>query len=274
MNRRGEKFFDAQQWFRCPLCGEGMNCLQGKSLVCAKGHCFDISSRGYVNLAPNQKALRYDRDLFESRRAILAGGYYDALLDAVRDIVSAQGAARLLDAGCGEGYWSSRLAATIDARIFALDLSKDAIQIAARGGGDILWMVGDVANIPLCDGCTDVVLNIFTPANYSEYKRVLKKGGALVKVLPGPQHLVQLRSAASGQLGRAGYSNRRVLECFAQSFGICDRMRICRTLPITPAQLGHLLRMTPLMWGVDTQRMDTGAIADITIDAEIVVGRR
>lgn len=249
-----------------------MSDVQPGSLVCANRHCFDVSSKGYVNFAANTRPPKYHGELFESRRIILESGFYQPILETLRRLLSEYAAPCILDAGCGEGYYASQLSA--GSRVFAFDLSKDAVRMAAKRGGDVLWMVADLAGIPLRDGCADILLNIFAPANYAEFARVLRRGGLLVKVLPGAEHLRQLRDAARDQLGAPDYSNRRVIDCFDDSFGILHRIRVCNTLAVKPAMQEHLLKMTPLMLGVDAGRLQPGGLCEITIDAEIVVGRR
>ena len=68
----------------CPQCGAAF-ALTDQSLICQNGHCFDLSRRGYVNLAPShrQSAEKYDAALFESRGRILADGFYAPVLEAV-----------------------------------------------------------------------------------------------------------------------------------------------------------------------------------------------
>ena len=63
---------------------------------------------------------------------------------------------------------------------FAFDLSKDAINVAARGMNNICFFVSDIQSIPLKDNSIDCMLNIYTPANYPEFKRVLKKDGYFI----------------------------------------------------------------------------------------------
>ena len=90
---------------RCPRCGASL-ATDGASLRCAEGHCYDLSSRGYVNLAPDraQSSEKYDAELFESRRAILDDGLYAPVLCALRDMLGARfGDAPFTaaDIGCG-----------------------------------------------------------------------------------------------------------------------------------------------------------------------------
>ena len=63
--------FDVSGVFRCPLCMAPL-ALSGQSLLCANGHCFDVSAKGYVNLAAGRgQSVKYDKALFESRGALL-----------------------------------------------------------------------------------------------------------------------------------------------------------------------------------------------------------
>ena len=73
---------------RCPRCYAPFR-LTEQSLVCEQGHCYDLSRRGYVNLAPShdQSAEKYDAELFDSRRIVLEGGFYQPVLEAVASIL-------------------------------------------------------------------------------------------------------------------------------------------------------------------------------------------
>jgi len=118
------------------------------------------------------------------------------------------------------------------------------------------------------------VMDIFTPANYAEFSRVLIPGGLLLKVIPGEEYLIQLRKAAADQLRNASYSNERVTDYFEKHFALIDRKRITHTLPVNEEQKRHFARMTPMMFGVDTDALDLSAMQEMTIDVEILVGRR
>ena len=43
------------------------------------------------------------------------------------------------------------------------------------------------------DAVTDLVVSIFAPKNFLEMARVLRCGGWLALVYPGPEHLIELR---------------------------------------------------------------------------------
>ena len=59
----------------CPKCGAEFT-LESGQLRCQSGHCYDLSAKGYVNLAPNhdQKKEKYDAALFEAGAAFLRTG--------------------------------------------------------------------------------------------------------------------------------------------------------------------------------------------------------
>ena len=93
---------------QCPRCG-GAFSLTDQSLICENGHCYDLSRRGYVNLAPShrQSGDKYDETLFESRGRVFAGGFYAPVQDALcAALADRSGPFTLVDAGCGEGYYA------------------------------------------------------------------------------------------------------------------------------------------------------------------------
>ena len=274
-----EHVFDEGQALICPLCHKPLKQQANGSLQCVKKHCFDRSRRGYVNFAPGKGAQKYSKELFECRRAIFQDGFYQPVVKALGDILlqrAKKPRARILDAGCGDGYYARELSAKFPNRLdmYAFDLSRDAIDLAARGENKVNWMVADLTNIPVKNGGMDGVLDIFTPANYGEFSRVLAPNGLLIKVIPGEEYLIQLRKAAAEQLRNAVYSNERVTDYFEKHFALIDRRRITHTLPVNEEQKKNFSRMTPMMFGVDTDALDLSAIQEMTVDVEILVGRR
>ena len=212
-----EKFARVEGALACPLCGAGVR-LDGTALRCGGGHAFSVAAKGYANFVPNQRPLKgYDRAFFEARARFFGRGAYRHVLDGLLDVLAALDPAprAVLDAGCGEGSYARAVAAAPGLggpTVFALDLAKDALQVASRGGSDVLWMAADVARIPLRGASVDCVLDVFTPANYAEFDRVLTPGGIVCKVVPSGAHLHELRHAARGIVRSEDYANDRVAD--------------------------------------------------------------
>lgn len=270
MTTASAHFAQAQALFRCPLCGADM-VLHTNSLVCSNRHCFDLSKYGYINFAPASKGALYTGELFDNRRAVFAAGFYEPVVEALEQLVCLTGSAaatRVLDVGCGEGYYAAALAKRPGLEVYAMDLSKQAIVLAAKGCKTVWWMVGDLAAIPLQDGCMDVLLNILTPANYGEFTRVLRPDGQVVKVVPGEGYLQELRAAA----GKEGYSNAQVAAHFADNMMVMARKRVTYKVEIDAMQAAYFAHMTPMLSDTDMALPDVRAVRRITIDLELLVG--
>lgn len=279
-----DKFYQYKNLYACPICGKKIRFHAG-SLVCKKEHCFDISAKGYVNMLGATRPLKgYDKQFFKSRGEFFAKGYYAHILDAIIKKVSEIKAAAdgsgpatqlvLVDAGCGEGYYSSALAGRIEGlQIIAFDIAADAIACAAKSKENVAWTIADVTNIPVKDDVCDVLLDVFTPASYKEFGRILKKGGYILKVIPGSNHLKELRKAARDQLKNKDYSGEDVSDYFEQHYDILSQETLTNTMPIDQETLKTLTEMTPLLFDVDVSRLDLSEISEITVEAQLIIGR-
>ena len=263
--------------FACPICQENLT-LVVTSLKCCNHHSFDLSKFGYVNLAPQIKqSANYDKENFQNRQQILEAGFYQAILEAVSDLLSnSKNAKTILDIGCGEGFYSRKLQERHpDKTFYAFDISKDSVQIAAKSEANwaVNWFVGDLARLPIKDASMDILLDIFSPANYGEFRRVLSKDGVLIKVIPTENHLKEIRQKVQDQLTKKDYSNQDIKEHFQGHFTILSNQTASLTKTITPDQLQALLSMTPLLFHVDQSKIDWSQLTEITIEAEILVGK-
>ena len=123
-----------QQCLRCPVCGAPVEKRQN-SLFCqgARSHCFDFSAEGYLNLTnAKMSGGGDDAAMVAARTAFLGSGCYQPFADALIECLSlipAHGV--VVDAGCGEGYYTCRFAREGVAAI-GFDLSKRAVRTAAR----------------------------------------------------------------------------------------------------------------------------------------------
>ena len=263
--------------FACPICQENLTLVES-SLKCGNRHSFDLAKFGYVNLAPQIKqSANYDKENFQNRQQILEAGFYQAILEGISDILATKPSAKtVLDIGCGEGFYSRKLQESHSDKIFyAFDISKDSVQIAAKSEPNwaVNWFVGDLARLPIKDASMDILLDIFSPANYGEFRRVLSQNGILIKVVPTENHLKEIRQMVQEQLTKKDYSNQDIKEHFQEHFRIQSSQIASLTKPITAEQRQALLSMTPLLFHVDQSKIDWTQLTEITIEAEILVGK-
>ncbi|VSB61551.1 23S_rRNA m1G745 methyltransferase [Streptococcus pneumoniae] len=263
--------------FACPICQENLTLLE-TNFKCCNRHSFDLAKFGYVNLAPQIKqSANYNKENFQNRQQILEAGFYQAILDAVSDLLaSSKTTTTILDIGCGEGFYSRKLQESHSEKTFyAFDISKDSVQIAAKSEPNwaVNWFVGDLARLPIKDANMDILLDIFSPANYGEFRRVLSKDGILIKVIPTENHLKGIRQRVQDQLTNKEYSNQDIKEHFQEHFTILSSQTASLTKTITAEQLQALLSMTPLLFHVDQSKIDWSQLTEITIEAEILVGK-
>ena len=263
--------------FACPICQENLTLVE-TSFKCCNRHSFDLAKFGYINLEPQIKqSANYDKENFQNRQQILEAGFYQAILEAVSDLLSnSKNAKTILDIGCGEGFYSRKLQERHpDKTFYAFDISKDSVQIAAKSEPNwaVNWFVGDLARLPIKDASMDILLDIFSPANYGEFRRVLSKDGILIKVIPTKNHLKEIRQKVQDQLTNKDYSNQDIKNHFQNNFTILSSKTASLTKPITTEQLQALLSMTPLLFHIDQTKIDWSQLTEITIEAEILVGK-
>ncbi|MDR2771395.1 MAG: methyltransferase domain-containing protein [Clostridiales Family XIII bacterium] len=273
----------------CPVCGGALLFARETSaLRCARGHSYDLAKKGYANLqgrGGDAKSV-YSRALFESRRAVFGFGFYEEAARAITGIAKkhlrpseapirseSAGAHRVLDAGCGEGYYAfmlSRDAQLRDAcRFYGLDLSRDAVAMATDYDADIAWIVADLAKPPFRDGAFDLILNALSPAGYGAFRRILAPNGVLIKVLPGRDYLRELRAL----LGERGRGESEAAAHCAKHMRIAERANIRYRCALQAEQKKALPAMTPLTAGKNLDPSALDSLHCLTIDLEIVAGR-
>ncbi len=240
--------------FKCPVCG-GVLLKDGNTLKCEKRHSYDISSSGYVNLAMQQSGKTHGDDtlMVLARRDFLSCGYYEPLSKAVCEMTKGEA---VLDAGCGEGYYTKNIANSEDVKtIYGIDISKKAVQYASklcRGEKFGAFCVGSVYDMPYLNGVFDSVVNVFSPLALDEYKRVLKNGGTLVLAVPNPEHLLELK--------RKVYDDVRIKEISDDTldgFTLCKKQRVrYKFTPETGKNIGDLFAMTPYYYTTPAEKRE------------------
>ncbi len=186
-----------ESFLLCPVCGMRLS-RQEKVFSCVNRHSFDMARRGYVNLLTGTAGATHgdNRAMITARRRFLSRGFYAPLQKAVaaRAASLLEKGGVLLDAGCGEGYYTEAIAAACGCRVFGFDISKEALALCGNALKDATLAVASVYHLPFPDGGADLVSCIFAPLALSEYARVLRKDGSLILVIPGPSHLFAMKS--------------------------------------------------------------------------------
>lgn len=263
--------------FACPLCKEKLQ-LSENSLKCSHRHSYDLAKFGYVNLAPQIKQSKdYDKTNFQNRQLILEAGFYQQISDSLIQILKeTKNFATILDVGCGEGYYARKIQEQFpDKSIYAFDLSKDSIQLAAKSDSSLAinWFVGDLAKLPVQDKSMDIILDIFSPANYQEFQRVMSDEALLIKVVPTERHLEEIRHKAAAQLSNKDYSNQEVVQHFQEHFNIISTLNVESSHSLTPESRSALLAMTPLLFHVKQDQIDWSDLTQVTVSATILIGK-
>ena len=182
----------------CPVCGKELEAGE-RTFVCDSGHSFDTAKSGYVNLLLSKhigKAVHGDNKLMmQARRDFLESGYYSGLKDALCRMAAKHfSGSFVLDAGCGEGYYTGAIAdefeqSEIAADIYGIDISKIAVDMAAKRHkmSDLLLQCFHISTDSSCDMLTTV-----SPYCGGEFQRVLRDGGTMLMVIPGEEHLWEM----------------------------------------------------------------------------------
>lgn len=231
----------------CPICQSPLT-LTNKQWACVNRHSFDIAKEGYVNLLAVQhkrsKNPGDNADMIQARQQFMHGGHYQFLADAICAQLGEVNANNLLDLGCGEGYFTEAMFASLKpAQLFAIDISKAAVRLAAKRQPAINYLVASNHRIPLPEQSVDVAVRVMAPSQLSELQRLIKPGGHLLIVRPGARHLYQLKQQI--------YQDVRLHEEQAdelEGFQLLGQRKVSAELTLDQAAMGQLASMTPFAW--------------------------
>ena len=267
---------------RCPHCKGSMSLVENgcASLVCdgVKKHCFDLSSSGYVNFAsPSQSGGGDSPEAVRARTEFLSLGYYEPIREAIYHTALEYGKGGLLvDAGCGEGYYSQRMSESFC--VFGADISKSAVNTAAKrakreGADRVFYSVASVFELPVKDGSANVVTNIFAPCAEAEYKRVLADDGVLVAAYAGEEHLMGLKKVLYDSVRK----NQERADMPADMELIAEK-RVCFDIKLDGAEnIKRMFAMTPYYWrtsSADAQKLYELDSLETRVDVIIAVYRK
>lgn len=263
---------------RCPVCHADM-AQDGGVLYCkgARRHCYDLSGAGYVNLASAKASGGGDdAELIRARTAFLAAGHYAPVADALTTLLKKHApSGTVLDAGCGEGYYTARMA---EAGLYpvGIDLSKrgvlHAAKTAKRQGTGAFFAVAGIFDLPCRDASLDAVTSIFAPVCEAEFSRVLKPGGVLVLAGAGADHLYSLKEV----LYETPYRNEPRAD-LPRELELVETQRVRYVATMEQGDLATLFAMTPYFYRTGEAgraRLLATASLGVDVDVEIAVYRK
>ena len=249
----------------CPVCSASMQADEaGKSCRCTglRTHAYDFARSGYLNLTRPSDGEGDLKEAINARKLFLNAGYYEPLSNEINAILQSLNVKTVLDAGCGEGYYTNRMA-TSDRAVLGVDLSRAGIDAAAKqakqNAAGAAFAVGSIFSLPVGDASCDVVTNLFAPCCESEFSRVLKNNGHLILVGAGERHLMGLKQV----LYENPYLNPGRAD-LPTDMKETDRRRLTYTVTVEGREtIEALFSMTPYYWRtseadrIKLQKIDT-----------------
>lgn len=241
---------------RCPVCGRELQ-WAGNSLICEQRHCFDRARQGYVNLLPvSQKHSKHPGDtrkMVAARKSFLDQGYYTPIAEKTADMATSflKDTPRILDAGCGEGYYLSCLKDRLpNSHCIGIDISKDAVRYAAVRNKDVLWLTASAAHLPVMNESMDLVLSMFSLSVPDEFFRVLKPGGYYLEITAGREHLMGLKSLIYPQIVE---KTAKTAPEYSGFHRILDETLMFPLSLDSNLDIEQLLWMTPHVWRINQE---------------------
>ena len=209
-------------------------------------------------------------DMVRARRRFLDAGAFSqlaALLQSEARDLSLQwdtsAGVDIVDAGCGEGHFLGAMEKVVSGSLFGVDVSKEAVRLAARRYRRPRWVVSNVMRrLPFARESLNMILSVLAPRNVEEFARVLKPDGFLVIVVPGPDHLIELRSRLMADHGDCRDKADATVELCAPRFVLRQRKPIVNRVCLDGELLRDLVQMTPLFWRSTRDAKADGARLD------------
>jgi 23S rRNA (guanine745-N1)-methyltransferase len=251
--------------WKCPSCSNVL-LLKNKVWACKNGHSYDVAKEGYVNLLlaqhKNSKQPGDNKQMVNGRRVFLEQGHYQPLADSISKIfkqhlttLTDQTEVKFFDAGCGEGYYMDQVSQScnqsdIQIEFSGLDISKFAVQKAAKKYSKNHFAVASTFQLPLENNSQDAVLQIFAPSSESEIHRVLKSNGIWITVNPAANHLFEFKQALYDTP-----TEHKAGQNIPDGFKLVQQLNVSFVIQLTEAQQREsLLMMTPYYWSATAEK--------------------
>ncbi|MBQ8434676.1 MAG: methyltransferase domain-containing protein, partial [Oscillospiraceae bacterium] len=239
---------------------------------------------GYINLLTsdrmNTKNPGDNKQMVNARSGFLDSGYYSHLRDCISSAVNevAKDNNILLDAGCGEGYYTcgiyeNALKNGIGIKVAGIDISKFAADKAAKRNKQIEFAVGSVFHIPFADNSCDILVNVFAPFCYDEYVRILKKGGYMIMAIPGKKHLWELKKAVYDKPYENNPKDEKI-----EGFDFVKKLLAKRNITLNSGgDIMNLFAMTPYFYNTspdDRNKLSKLNMLETQTEFEVLIYRK
>ena len=261
---------------KCPSCDQPL-LLSDNTWLCANGHRFDRARRGYTNLLLAQhrrsRSPGDDKAMVRARTEFLELGHYQPLADALLKDLPSQPDGDWLDLGCGEGWYTEQFARQLgSAQGIGVDISKFAVDNAAKRNKTLTWLVASGARLPLFDASLSRVIVLFTRLFTDDIARVLRPGSELIVAGTGASHLMPLREALYEDVRQSGFDASKFLD--DRFCAIDEKVIQFDWQPQSEQELHNLLTMTPHHWRAKpSAKAEIGKLAGATMNAHFVIQR-
>lgn len=266
----------------CPVC-QGLLTAEEKAMTCCNNHCFDRAKSGYVNLLLSQKTKTKqhgdDKLMANARRDFLNKGYYKELSDAICKMVvetvgSADNAVNIVDAGCGECYYTSNMLVALaetgktDINIVGIDISKESLVIGAKRCKELELAVASVFHMPIQADSTDILISVFAPYCGEEFNRILKPNGVMIMVIPLERHLMHLKQVVYDK----PYENE-VDDLQLEGFNLVQTVEIRSKINLsTNKDIQNLFTMTPYFYKTgESDKAKLDDVNELTTEIEFMI---
>lgn len=241
--------------YKCPKCNQSLTKVD-KSYKCLNNHSYDISKKGYVNLMLANQGHSLNegdsKEMIDARKRFLECDFYICLRNKLYDAIfySLHTSNNIfLDVACGDGYYTNylhqELSNKFEIQTYGVDISKAAIISASSSKNikkleNISYCVGNMDYLPFLDSSIDILLNCFAPINEKEFYRVMKTNGYYIRVLPGKNHLLQLKEFLYKEVHLNEPKENKI-----DGFLLENEYQVDDVITINNQQIQDLFTMTP-----------------------------
>ncbi len=232
--------------FRCPICHSTLQ-FNSKTLSCLNHHSFDLNKKGTVCLikTSNLKVSKtYNENLFRNRKRFIQKDFYNDIYNSIANVINKEfknQKINILDLGCGEGTHAMKILSKLEnTNYIGMDYSKIAINMATDYmDNEKYFLVSDINNVPFASQSFDVILDFLSPYCETEVKRLLKKNGIFIKIVPGNKYLYELRKELNLEYKK---DERK----FMNRFHLKDSLEVCSEFNIDKKEREYIVNMTPV----------------------------